>query len=55
MDGGFAVSFGKGEENPYVRPRCGCFIPEDAPVGRLLPLDDIEDTLWDVRSGEIRF
>ena len=53
MDGGFAVSLGKGEENPYVHT--GYLIPEDAPVGRLLPLDDIEDTIWDVRSGETRF
>ena len=55
MDGGFTVNFGKGKENPYVRPRSGCFIPEQAPLGRLLPLDNIEDTLWDVWSGEIRF
>ena len=55
MDGGFAVNVGKSKESPYVCTRTGCFMPEAAPLGRLLPLDDIEDTLWDVRSGEIRF
>ena len=52
MDGGSAVNVGKGKETPYVRTRTGCFIAEDELLGQLLPLDDIEDTLWDVWSRE---
>ena len=55
MDGGFAVNVGKVKGNPYVRTRTGCFIPEEEPLGKLLPLDDIKDTLWDLGSWEKRF
>ncbi len=55
MEGGFAVNVVKGKENPYVRTRTGCFMPEDEPLVQLLPLDDIEDTLWDLRPRETRF
>jgi len=55
MDGGFVVSVARGKENPYVCTRSAYFVPEDGPLGQLLPLDDIEDTLWDLGSREIRF
>jgi len=54
MGGGFAVNVEKGEENRYVHTRTGCFMPEHEPLGKLLPLDNIKDTLWDLGSGEIR-
>ena len=55
MDGGFAVNVARGKENPYVRTRSVCFVSEVALLVQLLPLDDIEDTLGDRRSGETRF